>query len=137
MSMTKVAAGLMAMIATVTMSAAAATAFKGTVEQVDKARGEVSVVDDQGKPAGKPAWFAVTDQTKVTRAGKGVSLADAKLKVGEAVTIVVNAGDEAGTEFTCPMHPEIADAKAGKCPKCGMNLKERARLAKAAEVQVR
>ncbi len=24
--------------------------------------------------------------------------------------------------YTCPMHPEIHDAAAGKCPKCGMNL---------------
>ena len=24
--------------------------------------------------------------------------------------------------YTCPMHPEIAMDKPGKCPKCGMNL---------------
>lgn len=24
--------------------------------------------------------------------------------------------------YTCPMHPEIISDKAGKCPKCGMNL---------------
>lgn len=24
--------------------------------------------------------------------------------------------------YTCPMHPEIVQDKAGKCPKCGMNL---------------
>ncbi len=24
--------------------------------------------------------------------------------------------------YTCPMHPEIVQAKPGKCPKCGMNL---------------
>ena len=24
--------------------------------------------------------------------------------------------------YTCPMHPEVKSAKAGKCPKCGMNL---------------
>ena len=24
--------------------------------------------------------------------------------------------------WTCPMHPEVRDAKAGKCPKCGMDL---------------
>lgn len=26
------------------------------------------------------------------------------------------------TDYTCPMHPEIVQDKAGKCPKCGMNL---------------
>jgi Cu+-exporting ATPase len=24
--------------------------------------------------------------------------------------------------YTCPMHPEVREAKAGKCPKCGMGL---------------
>ena len=28
----------------------------------------------------------------------------------------------AKTVYTCPMHPEINQDKAGKCPKCGMNL---------------
>ena len=27
-----------------------------------------------------------------------------------------------GTQFTCPMHPEIVAASAGKCPSCGMAL---------------
>ena len=26
-------------------------------------------------------------------------------------------------KYACPMHPEVTDAKAGKCPKCGMPLK--------------
>lgn len=29
---------------------------------------------------------------------------------------------EAKAVFTCPMHPEVQAAEAGKCPKCGMNL---------------
>jgi Cu+-exporting ATPase len=24
--------------------------------------------------------------------------------------------------YTCPMHPEVREASAGKCPKCGMAL---------------
>jgi len=30
--------------------------------------------------------------------------------------------DSLKTVYTCPMHPEIVQDKAGKCPKCGMNL---------------
>ena len=26
------------------------------------------------------------------------------------------------TTYTCPMHPEVASDKPGKCPKCGMTL---------------
>ena len=26
------------------------------------------------------------------------------------------------TTYTCPMHPEIHEAKPGNCPKCGMKL---------------
>lgn len=29
---------------------------------------------------------------------------------------------QAGTEFTCPMHPEIRQPSPGNCPKCGMTL---------------
>ncbi len=29
---------------------------------------------------------------------------------------------QAGTEFTCPMHPEIRQSGPGICPKCGMTL---------------
>ena len=29
---------------------------------------------------------------------------------------------EMGMTYTCPMHPEVTSAKAGKCPKCGMDL---------------
>lgn len=27
--------------------------------------------------------------------------------------------------YTCPMHPEVMKTKAGKCPKCGMNLEKK------------
>ncbi len=32
------------------------------------------------------------------------------------------APQEPATVYTCPMHPEVKQDKAGKCPKCGMDL---------------
>lgn len=50
----------------------------------------------------------------------------------------VSSGQEASTpvvpapakltvkeKYTCPMHPEVMKKKAGKCPKCGMNLEKK------------
>jgi hypothetical protein len=31
----------------------------------------------------------------------------------------------AKVEYTCTMHPEVVQDKAGKCPKCGMDLVEK------------
>ena len=31
-------------------------------------------------------------------------------------------GTAPGTEYTCPMHPEVVQDHPGSCPKCGMNL---------------
>ena len=31
----------------------------------------------------------------------------------------------AATKYTCPMHPEVVQDKAGSCPKCGMKLVEK------------
>lgn len=30
-----------------------------------------------------------------------------------------------GTKYTCTMHPEVVQDKAGDCPKCGMKLVEK------------
>ncbi len=38
-----------------------------------------------------------------------------EVKTGKATTA-------AGTEFVCPMHPEVTQNAPGKCPKCGMSL---------------
>ncbi len=32
------------------------------------------------------------------------------------------ANPAAATKYTCPMHPEVAAEKPGRCPKCGMDL---------------
>src|SRR5258706_11188471 len=31
-------------------------------------------------------------------------------------------GPEPGGDYTCPMHPEVREAKPGACPDCGMGL---------------
>jgi hypothetical protein len=43
------------------------------------------------------------------------------------------AGASAEARYTCPMHPEIAQDKPGKCPKCGMNLVKEAGKSKTEE----
>ncbi len=30
-----------------------------------------------------------------------------------------------GAVYTCPMHPEVRESAPGRCPKCGMALKQR------------
>lgn len=45
-------------------------------------------------------------------------------------TFAVSAQEKAGKKdsvshaafYTCPMHPDVKSDKAGKCPKCGMDL---------------
>lgn len=47
---------------------------------------------------------------------KGMDMKGMKM-TGEPASKAAQAG-----YWTCPMHPEIHQAKAGQCPKCGMNL---------------
>ncbi|MEO8482759.1 MAG: heavy metal-binding domain-containing protein [Acidobacteriota bacterium] len=110
--------------------------YKGTISAVDKARVQVRTIDDAGKPSLTPEWFAVTAKTKVVRGTTAVTFATARIKTGERATVVVGAGDEAGVEWVCLMHPETPRAAAGACPICSMTLKSRARPAKAAEIRL-
>jgi hypothetical protein len=41
---------------------------------------------------------------------------------GLEVKAASNAVGASATEYTCPMHPEVKQKAAGKCPKCGMAL---------------
>ena len=41
---------------------------------------------------------------------------------GHVGTIHLPARPPAGSYYTCPMHPEIHEAKPGECPNCGMTL---------------
>ena len=48
--------------------------------------------------------------------------AQAPLKEMPAKMEVKPNAQPAAEVWTCPMHPEVREAKAGKCPKCGMDL---------------
>lgn len=39
----------------------------------------------------------------------------------------VESVQQAADVYTCPMHPGVTAAAAGKCPKCGMALEKRAK----------
>ena len=119
------------MVAAVALSAKPET-FKGTVATVDKARLSVKLDGD----AAKTVTFDVSDKTKVSRAGKHEVFDAIRVKVGEAVEVTVNDGDAPGKEFRCPMKSDadVVSDKAGKCPKCGMNLRETDKAGKAAEI---
>jgi len=34
----------------------------------------------------------------------------------------MNTNQNTGKDYLCPMHPEVRQTGAGKCPKCGMDL---------------
>ena len=113
--------------------AAKPVTFKGTVVAIERTRVQVKLAD--AKADDVAVWFDITDKTKVTRAGKHEVFSDIHVKIGEAVTIVVNDGDEAGIQYRCPMDKDVVAAQPGKCPKCGMTLRKTDAAAKAAEIQ--
>lgn len=125
---------VVAMAVVVGVSAKPAT-FKGTVALVEAGRVQVKLADAKADDAA--VWFDVTDKTKVTRGGMHAVFNNIRVNLGEAVTIVVNEGDEAGIEYRCPMKSDadVVAAQPGKCPKCGMSLRQKDRAAKAAELQ--
>lgn len=126
----------MAWLVTVMAVRAHETTYKGTVEAADDKRVRVRTINDEGKVADRATWFAVTATTKVTRGDKAISFADAKVAPKERIIVVVAHGDEAGIEWTCPMHPHIALEKAGQCPVCQMTLTERERPARASQIKL-
>jgi len=100
----------------------------GTVTRAEKGQVEVKGAD------GKIVAVAVTAATAYTKGKDAAKLADVKPGVRVAVEAVKG---KAGLEavriqivvaepfYTCPMHPEVKEAKPGKCPKCGMNLEKK------------
>ena len=104
--------------------------FKGTVTKIDKATLEITTGEAAAK---QTVTFTVTEKTKVTRES---GMEPVPLKIGDAVSVTVAQGDEAKTDWTCSMHPDVSEAGAGRCPKCKMALKERTAPAKAATIHV-
>lgn len=67
--------------------------FKGAVIKVEGSRIEVDTVDDKAKH--KRVWFVVTDQTKVLRGDRVVTIAAARIEPKERIVVVVDHADEA------------------------------------------
>ena len=124
-------AGCVLVMAFVVSLAAKPETFKGTVAAVEKASVQVKVGE-------KSLWFDVSDKTKISRAGKHEVFDNLHVKMGEAVEVLVNDGDAPTHDYRCPMKSD-ADVVAqapGKCPKCGMNLRETDKAGKAAEIHL-
>ena len=68
------------------------------------------------------AWMAVG--LAVAMAGCGMGCHMAQHETAPTNTVVPAAAGSQVQEavYTCPMHSEIREAKAGRCPKCGMDL---------------
>ncbi len=100
----------------------------GTVTRAAKDRMDVKGAD------GKEVAVVVTATTVYTKGKDAATFVDVKPgvrveidatkgKAGlEAVEVRIGAAE---ATYTCPMHPEVQQAKPGKCPKCGMNLEKK------------
>jgi hypothetical protein len=104
----------------------------GTIEHLAKERLEVK------DTTAKTVALVLTDKTVYVRGQKPTTASG--LQVGERVVVEyretadvrtavkVQVGEAvAKAQYSCPMHPEVVSDKAGKCPKCGMNLTPKAK----------
>ena len=75
--------------------------------------------------AGRPYWFCSAGcRTKfLANPQKYLDpVSSTPPALGAEVTPAPQASAAVGTVYTCPMHPEIRQDRAGNCPKCGMTL---------------
>lgn len=93
-SLAAVVAGVVAAAVGAANLAAHPVTIMGSVSAVAPNRVEVQPVDPAtGKPtAEKPAWYDVTEKTKITRGDKTVTFAEAKIEVGERIAVLGNHG---------------------------------------------
>jgi hypothetical protein len=65
-----------------------------------------------------PGWYPQPEGTRAT-----LAMAEDLRRDGINLTAKAETPATVEQKFTCPMHPEVASDKPGKCPKCGMTLK--------------
>jgi hypothetical protein len=104
----------------------------GTIERLAEERLEVE------DATGKTVALALNDKTVYLRGETTTAVSE--LRVGERVVVEFREAAEVRTAvkvrvgeaaakapYSCLMHPDVVSDKAGKCPKCGMDLTPKAK----------
>ncbi len=69
------------------------------------------------------ATTACSDQKKAGQTTATATTATAPAASSDSTATPTGAGtDAAPAAYSCPMHPQVASDKPGKCPECGMAL---------------
>ncbi len=80
-------------------------------------------------PGGEMMWGMKRDMHIRGLGAFSMSMPRGKPPEGEAPGEKEQQEATPGSDWTCPMHPEVSQAGPGKCPKCGMALIPRAEMA--------
>lgn len=95
---------------------------------------EISAEAYPGRTFSGRVWFinpVLSEESRTVKVLINISNRERKLKPGMYVSAVLRApllasGEAAPTaaagQFSCPMHPEVLQREAGRCPICGMQL---------------
>jgi hypothetical protein len=118
--------------------------FTGSIVKVVPAVGAVGILLLAGIMCQKPKSGAtetvkqavtatLPEHDSVTMVEKAIT-ADMAVKKTDSATVSKEVDTSAATTvagyYTCPMHPQIRQAKPGKCPLCGMALEFKKAAAK-------
>jgi hypothetical protein len=108
--------------------------YDGKLLAVEKTR--IQVEREAGsKP--RQVWVGIADDTPVVDGDRATTFLAAKLKKNAVVAVTVVPFDgPPPKEWSCTMHPHVAEAVPGKCAVCAMALVEREKAALAKEVRV-